>query len=88
MTLRAVVLSESPVGEVVLHWRVMGGGEFAALPMTNTGRGVWRATVAAALLGREEVEYYVQAGGNDGIGPVWPPTAPGINHTVTWIDAP
>ena len=88
LTLRAVVLSESPVGEVVLHWRVMGGGEFAALPMTNTGRGVWRATVAAAALGRQDVEYFVQAGGKDRGGPVWPPTAPGINHTVTWIDAP
>jgi hypothetical protein len=51
--------------------------------MTHTGRGVWNAVLPAETLGQEDVEYYLQAGAEN--GPVWPATAPSINHTVTWI---
>jgi hypothetical protein len=86
LTVCAVVLSDAPVGGVILHWRVMGKGEFAALPMTHAGRGVWNAAIPGRELHHKDIEYYVQVAAADN-GPVWPATAPGINHVVAWIDS-
>ena len=83
LTVRAIVLATAPVDTVILHWRALGRGGFAAVPMTHAGRGVWNAVLPADTLGLEDVEYYLQAGADN--GPVWPATAPGINHAVTWI---
>ena len=87
LMVRAIVLSAEPVGEVLLRWRTMGKGEFGVLPMTHIDRGVWTAMLPGEKLDREDIEYYVQLGAGSGNGPVWPATAPDINHVVAWIDS-
>ncbi len=87
LTVCAVVLSEAETAQVTLHWRVMGKGAFGAVPMTHAGRGVWTATLPGEVLGREDIECYVQTGTGDAGGTVWPATAPNINHVVVWLDS-
>jgi len=65
----------------------MGKGEFSVRPMKNAGRGVWTISLPGGELGREDIEYYVQAITDDGHKVVWPATAPGVSHVVTWIES-
>ena len=87
LSVRAVVLSEAPTSDVTLHWRVMGKGDFAVLPMTHLGRGVWTINLPGGKLGGEDIEYYVQASADSTHASVWPATAPEINHVAVWIDS-
>jgi len=81
LSLKVIVLAQDPPEEAALHWRELGKGKFAAVPLQKTARSVYSVSVPAA--GRD-IEYYirVRAGGREA---VFPATAPALNQTVVVI---
>ncbi|MDD8025545.1 MAG: malectin domain-containing carbohydrate-binding protein [Acidobacteriota bacterium] len=81
--IKAVVLASSPVASVVLHWRPLGRGEFAAAPLALVARGVYKGVLPPMS---QDIEYYVEARADDR-DIRFPVTAPTLNHTVVVIPA-
>jgi len=71
-------LSQKPPEDASLHWRPMGRGSFAEIPLTHVARGVYRVILPAA---NEDIEYFVKAR-VDGQELSFPATAPELSQTV------
>ena len=82
LAVEAIILSQDGVNSVVLHWRALGEGDFAARPLEHVARGVYAVTLPARGIGERDIEYYVEAALGSGERVLWPATAPNINHTV------
>ena len=79
LKLTVIVLGVKPQAMAV-HWRPLGTGEFAKVPLTHVARGVYTATLPVEAV-KDDFEYNVE--GNVGGQPlVFPPTAPAMNQTV------
>jgi hypothetical protein len=78
LTVRAVVLAATPVDAVVLRWRPLGRGEYAAIPMEHVARGVYKASLPEA---GQDMEYYIEARTDDKTLS-FPVTAPALSQTV------
>jgi hypothetical protein len=86
LRLTAVVLGPTPSG-VAVHWRTMGTGDFARVPMEHAARGVYRVTLSGDATAAD-LEYYVQAEMSGAAGPTglsFPATAPKLNQTVVVV---
>jgi hypothetical protein len=78
LQLKVLILAKEKPAEAAFHWREMGKGEYATVPLENVNRGVFRASCPE--LGRD-IEYYVRVR-VDGKEVFVPPTAPLIGQTV------
>ncbi len=63
-----------------LHWRPLGTGVYAKMPLTHVARSVY-TVVLPVEAAAADFEYYVQATTSDK-SLMFPPTAPAINQTV------
>jgi len=81
LTLTAIVLGDKP-SQVAVSWRPLGTGEFTEVVMDHVARGVYRVTLPPEAVAAD-LEYYVQAGGSEGL--CFPPTAPKVNQTVVVV---
>ncbi len=79
LRLKVIVLGGKPQ-VAALHWRPLGTGEFAEVPLTHVARGVYAVSLPPEAV-KDDFEYYVEAqiGGAD---LKFPPTAPRLNQTV------
>ena len=85
LKLTVIVLGVEPT-EATVHWRPLGSGQFAKLPLEHVGRGVYAVTLPARATGAD-LEYYVQVAAEGGESLKFPPTAPGLNQTVVAVPA-
>ena len=76
--LKAIVLATEPPVSVAVHWRALGAGKFAVVPMEHTARSTYRVSLPA-LSG--DIEYFVEAKTGDR-SVFFPVTAPALNQTV------
>ena len=83
--IRVSVLSQSKSPKVMLHWRRLGEGEFQQVAGTHFARQSYR--VQLPPLHEGTVEYYLEAGLEDGTRILWPPAAPTINQTAIVMPA-
>ncbi len=82
LAIRAIVLAENPPREVALHWRKMGDDvSFIRVAMTHVARGVYAAELPAEAT-RDDIEYCILVDVGEPDPLLWPPTAPGLIHTV------
>jgi hypothetical protein len=72
LTLKVIVLSNKPVREATLWWRIMGQGEFTRIPLVHVARGVYTVTVPPAPPDATALEYGVQAVTDEAWTPHWP----------------
>jgi hypothetical protein len=85
LKLKVMVLDNEPPTSAAVHWRPMGAGTFAAIPLHHVARAVYEVSLPkAAELG---LEYYVEASTADGEMLRWPASAPDINQTVVTMPA-
>ena len=84
--LRVIVLDNDPPAEASLNWRPLGKGEYTAVPLTHTARGVHTVTLTAEDISGRDIEYYITAVTAGGANLVYPPTAPDIAHTVVVME--
>ena len=59
LKLTVIVLGAKPRA-TLLHWRPLGMGEFAQLPLQHVARGVYTVTLPAEAV-KDDFEYYVSA---------------------------
>jgi hypothetical protein len=59
LTLTVIMLGAKPQA-AELHWRPLGTGEFAQLPLQHVARGVYTVALPAEAV-RDDFEYYVSA---------------------------
>ena len=78
LNLKVIVLAKVRPAEAALYWRELGKGEYAAVPLQNVARGVYRVTCPET---NKDLEYYVKVIVNNG-EVCFPPTAPLISQTV------
>ena len=78
LNLKVIVLAKDRPAEAALYWRELGEGEYAAVPLQNVARGVYRVTCPET---NKDLEYYVKVIVNNG-EICFPPTAPLISQTV------
>ncbi len=78
LALRVIILAAAPPSEAALHWRPLGAGEYAAIPLKRAARGVYEVTCPET---GGDIEYYikVRVGEKE---TVYPATAPAISQTV------
>jgi hypothetical protein len=81
LKLRVIVLGAGEADKVELFWRTMGAGAYAAVPLTNIGRSVFRVELPAPAA---DIEYYLKTnvGGKDVF---YPAGAPAAAQTVVVI---
>ncbi len=85
LKLQVILASSGVVSNAKLHWRRMGTGPYASVPLTLVGRSVYQVTLPPAPAKATAVEYYIEAEFVHANRPkklVFPPTAPAINQTV------
>ena len=82
IAVKAVVLSDAPANGVVLRWRVLGAGEYQAVPAVHVNRGVWRAELPADALAANDIEYHLEAALPGGALLRWPAGAPQQTQAV------
>ena len=72
----AVITDESGVSEAALHYRKGGDADYVLLEMTTAGADTYTATIPAAFVDDETIEYYMFAsdGVNDATHPSLAPT--------------
>jgi RNase P/RNase MRP subunit POP5 len=80
LTLKVIVLDNSPPKSAVLRWRPIGLGAWQFIPLKRVARAVHTVTLPPAL--NDTLEYYFEAETADGTLLRWPATAPELNHTV------
>ncbi len=85
LEIKAIALSATPVKSLALHWRRLGGSDFAKLPAEHVARGVHKVTLPAEAL-RDDIEYYIELK-TDARSVTFPATAPAINQTVVVVPA-
>jgi hypothetical protein len=78
LQLKVLILAREKPAEATLHWREMAKGEYAAAPLDNVARGVYRVTCPET---EKDLEYYVsvRVAGEEVF---FPPTAPLMGQTV------
>jgi hypothetical protein len=79
LKLKVIILSKNPPRQAALHWRKLGEGPFAQVPLQHLERGVY--SVELPPLG-DDFEYYLQADPGQGEPVRFPATAPALNQTV------
>ncbi|MGO8675066.1 MAG: malectin domain-containing carbohydrate-binding protein [Limisphaerales bacterium] len=81
LKLKVIILSEHPPRQAALHWRKLGEGAFAQVPLQHLERGVYSVTLPAV---GDDFEYFLQAEPEPGQGEParFPATAPKLNQTV------
>ncbi|MFH0761330.1 MAG: hypothetical protein V2A67_07485 [Bacteroidota bacterium] len=79
LNLKIIALDKEPVKSVTVLHRPLGRGRWRIVEATHVTRAVWNAVLPTIT---EDIEYQVVAKTATGTGLVWPPTAPGLNHTV------
>jgi len=78
LNLKVIILAKNRPGAAALYWRELGKGEYAAVPLQNAARGVYKVSCPEA---NKDLEYYVRVKvENEEV--FFPPTAPLINQTV------
>ena len=87
LALKAIVLSAATPGEVAVHWREMGRGEFQKIPLGHVARGVYEVRFPPEGA-KTDVEYYLEAQWPDGSLRRFPATAPALNQTLVLLPAP
>jgi len=83
LTIKVLVPAAAPPESVQCKWRVLGVGEFKALPCQHVQRAVYHARLPAAR--GTGLEYYVEARFVDNHTVYWPATAPVLNQTVVAV---
>jgi hypothetical protein len=78
------VSGDSTTPGVILHWRPMGTGTVAELPLRHVARGVYEITLPPEAT-KADLEYYVEATTAAGVALRFPPTAPAMNQTVVVV---
>jgi hypothetical protein len=78
LKLKVIILAQDWPLETLLHWRELGKGEYAAVPLRHLARGVYE--VSCAETGKD-LEYYVEVKTDKEVSR-FPPTAPSLNQTV------
>ena len=58
MKLTVIVMGPKPESPK-LHWRPLGKGEFASIPLEHVARGVYTVTLPAEAA-KDDFEYYIQ----------------------------
>ena len=76
LTLKVLIM-ENPTS-VTLYYRLLGGGSYHNISLTNVARGVYEVTIPAQS---DDFEYYIEAQTPIG-NATFPVTAPSINQTV------
>jgi hypothetical protein len=79
LTVRAVVLSESPVREVAVFWKPLAGREYSRVTLKCLGRGVYQGVIPGQA---DDFEYYVEMTSQSNAPLHFPVTAPRLNQTV------
>jgi hypothetical protein len=79
LRLTVIILGGTP-STAELHWRPLGGNQFAQTPLVHVARGVYAVELPAEAV-KADFEYFVQADVG-GKSLVFPPTAPAMNQTV------
>jgi len=81
LRLKVIVIGAEKPEKGELRWRLLGKGDFQAVPLRQTARGVYAAQIPTGRIGDNDIEYYVQAA--VGASTVrFPATAPAMNQTV------
>jgi hypothetical protein len=81
---KAIILAEHPVRNLVLCSRPLGHGTFSEVPFIHVNRGVYAVTVPARSI-TDDFEYYAKAEDSAGKAVFFPAGAPGRNQTVVVI---
>jgi hypothetical protein len=69
---------------VILHWRPMGTGTLAEMPLRHVARGVYEITLPPEAT-KADLEYYVEATTDAGVTLCFPATAPTMSQTVVVV---
>ncbi len=78
LSLKVLILAKGKPAEAALHWRELGKGAYAPIPLENVARGVYRG--ACPETGKD-IEYYVKVK-VDNEARFFPLTAPLVGQTV------
>jgi len=82
LRLRVIILSQAPVEQADLHWRPMGRGPFARVPLRHVARGVYAVDCPPQAASGEAFEYYIEVRPAAGEPTRFPATAPDLCQTV------
>jgi hypothetical protein len=80
LTLKVIVLDNSPPKSAVLHWRPLGLGAWRLVPLKHVARAVH--TITLPPVADDSLEFYLEAETIGGRLLRWPATAPKLNQTV------
>lgn len=61
LTIEATIVSPGGVRKAAVFCRVVGGGDFTALPMESVGNNLYRAVVPDWMTAGQGLEYYITA---------------------------
>ena len=78
LSLKVIILAKDRPAEAALYWRELGRGEYAALPLQNVARGVFKVVCPET---DKDLEYYVRVK-TETEEIYFPATAPSINQTA------
>jgi hypothetical protein len=78
------VAGDAAPPRVVLHWRPLGSGHLAQMPLRHVARGVYEITLPPQAT-KADFEYYVEATTAAGAALRFPPSAPAMNQTVVVV---
>lgn len=84
LKLDVILLGAAPK-EAAVHWRALGLGQFARVPLEHVARGVYTATLPPEAT-KADLEYYVRVVADGERVLVFPQTAPTLNQTVVVVD--
>ena len=82
LDLRVMILSETPLRDANLYWRVLGSDTFERIPLQHVNRGVHHVTLPGQTRPGADMEYYVEVRNEKGARARFPATGPRINQTV------
>ena len=82
LSLKVIILSKKPPRDAALHWRRMGQGEFARIPLTHVARGIYTVQFPQEATSGTHVEYYIRVSTGRGRSNYFPVTAPKLNQTL------
>jgi hypothetical protein len=82
LRLKVMVLSRRPLTDATFHWRRLGEGSFAPVPLKHVARGVYSVELPRAAMAEADVEYYVKVTPEEEAPVFFPATAPAMNQTV------
>jgi len=84
LRLKVIVVGAEKPARGALYWRPLGQDKFASMPLQHVARSVYSVRVPAGRIGRDDIEYYVQASvGAETVR--FPVTAPAMNQTIVIV---